>query len=211
MRCISRTEGDRLKRASKSARCSGETMMTMRPMSTSTACSTRTNSAGFKMPSASTIGKRAGGVVCEAGNEAAEKEAAGMIACVTGFAAPICRGIADIPSSFSTTAIAASMSSRDLHSSCAQPSPCEPTPFAPQINLRSGAYSSTRCRFGAVSCDGQTGMAYLSKSIWASSMSSPNFCMLPWSRAFMASFIMRVFIGPRSSCTPASASSSGIG
>eukprot|EP00967_Tisochrysis_lutea_P145274 scaffold272619_cov33-Tisochrysis_lutea.AAC.3 len=56
---------------------------------TAITCSTRTNSAGFKMPSASTIGKRAGGVVCEAGNEAAEKEAAGMIACVTGFAAPI--------------------------------------------------------------------------------------------------------------------------
>jgi len=44
------------------------------------ACSTSTRSAGLRIPSKSKIGNSAGGVVCEAGKEAAEKEAAGMTA-----------------------------------------------------------------------------------------------------------------------------------
>lgn len=70
----------------------------------------------------------------------------------------------DILNSRSTIAVTLSMSATERHSSCAQPSPCEPTPLAPQMCGLSGACVRILCRLGAVSCDGQIGIAYRSKS-----------------------------------------------
>ena len=70
----------------------------------------------------------------------------------------------DILNSRSMIAVTLSMSATERHSSCAQPSPCEPTPLAPQMCGLSGACVRILCRLGAVSCDGQIGIAYRSKS-----------------------------------------------
>eukprot|EP00966_Prymnesium_polylepis_P208807 4837342-Prymnesium_polylepis.1 len=59
------------------------------------------------MPSESSIGKSAGGRDLDAGKSCCEKDAAGMSACATGLAWPICSGMHAMPRSRCTSSCAA--------------------------------------------------------------------------------------------------------
>ena len=69
-----------------------------------------------------------------------------------------------IASSRSMMAIAASRLSALRAISWTVPSPCDPTPFPPQMWGRRAGCAKTRCRTGAVSSCGQAGRARRSKA-----------------------------------------------
>mmetsp|Transcript_90294 Transcript_90294/g.260189 ORF Transcript_90294/g.260189 Transcript_90294/m.260189 type:complete len:252 (+) Transcript_90294:271-1026(+) len=130
-----------------------------------------TQMAGFTMEPAR-MGKSQGPMHFVAGHMPGHMPAIGSTADRTGFCAGMVRSKGSMPSP-RTRSIVAACAAASRQTSCALPSPWEPTPLPPVMSFFKPGQSRSRCSVGAVSSCGHRGTALVSQRACAAVIKAP--------------------------------------